>query len=283
MSKEFPKETSILLERVALRVRRLRKDKGMSGKALAEASNLSPRFVAQLEAGQANIAIGRLDKVAKALGVSLGRLLDDRKSDNRALNSIQERLESCDGPTLQRCLQTLEMVLGDKGRTAVALVGLRGAGKSSVGPLVAQNLGVDFIELDSEIEKAAGLTLSEIFALHGEGYYRRLEEQCFVDALRSHPDMVVALSGGFVQNESAWKMVLDRCQAVWLEAAPEDHMGRVLEQGDQRPSAGRENAMEELRAILSARTPLYAQSHHRINTTALGLSGTVKAVSTAIG
>jgi XRE family aerobic/anaerobic benzoate catabolism transcriptional regulator len=282
MVKEIPAETSHLLERVGARVRRLRKAQGVTVRALAEAAGLSPRFIAQLEAGQANIAISRLAGVAKALGVSPGRLLDERNSDNQALLTIQERLEGCDGQTLHRCMQALDMVLGDEGRTAVALVGLRGAGKSTVGPVVAKKMSMPFVELDSEIEAAAGLTLSEIFALHGESYYRRLEERCLVEALSKHPNMVVALSGGFVQNETAWKMVLDRCQTVWLEAAPEDHMNRVLEQGDQRPTAGRENAMDELRSILTARAPLYAQSHHRLNTSMLGLDGTIEGVVAAL-
>ena len=158
---------------------------------------------------------------------------------------------------------------------------LQNGWRDSVYPL-AEKMGVPFVELDTEIEAEAGLTLSEIFALHGEGYYRRLEEQCLVHALSQHPTMVVALSGGFVQNDSAWQMVLERCQTVWLEAIPEDHMSRVLDQGDQRPTAGRENAMEELRAILAARAPRYAQSHHRFNTSSLGLEGAVHAISTAL-
>lgn len=282
MSKALPQETPVLLERVGTRVRRLRKAQGFSGKALAEAADLSPRFIAQLEAGDANIAIGRLAQIAKVLGVSLGSLLDEQKSDHQALSGLLKRLESCEPATVKRAIQALELVLGDQGRTAIALVGLRGAGKSTIGPLVAKQMGVGFVELDTEIESKAGLTLSEIFALHGEGYYRRLEEQCLIHALSQHPTMVVALSGGFVQNDSAWQMVLERCQTVWLEAHPEDHMSRVLDQGDQRPTAGRENAMEELRTILTARAPLYAQSHYRFNTSTLGLDGTVKAINSAL-
>jgi XRE family aerobic/anaerobic benzoate catabolism transcriptional regulator len=282
MSKASRQETSQLLERVGTRVRRLRKKQGLSGKALAEAAGLSPRFIAQLEAGQANIAIGRLEKVALVLGVSLGRLADEPKSDDQALAGLLKRLDGCDPETVRRSIQALELVLGGQGRTAVALVGLRGAGKSTIGPKLAKKMGVPFVELDTEIEAEAGLTLSEIFALHGEGYYRRLEEQCLVHALSQHPTMVVALSGGFVQNGSAWQMVLERCQTVWLEAIPEDHMWRVLVQGDQRPTAGRENAMDELRAILAARAPRYAQSHHRFNTSSLGLEGAVHAICTAL-
>ena len=278
----MPQDTALLLERVGNRVKRLRKKKELSGKALAEAAELSPRFVAQLEAGQANIAIGRLSKIAKVLGVSLGRLLDETKSDDMALSGLISRLEGCDQETIRRAIQALEIVLGDEGQTAVALVGLRGAGKSTIGPLLAHKIGVEFVELDTEIEREAGLTLSEIFALHGEGYYRRLEEQCLVNALSQNPTMVVALSGGFVQNEPAWQMVLDRCQTVWLEAAPEDHMNRVLAQGDQRPTAGRENAMDELRTILSARAPRYAQSHHRFNTSELGLEGTIQSIQASL-
>jgi XRE family aerobic/anaerobic benzoate catabolism transcriptional regulator len=208
-------------------------DLGLTARELAERSGLSRRFVSELEAGRGNISIGRLASVALALKVDPGRLVEGREQ-----------------PAI------------------IALLGLRGAGKTTLGGRLAIALGVPFVELDEAIEDAAGLSLAEIFSLHGEAYYRRVEAELITELLESEGPAVVALSGGIVHNEAAFERVRARCRTVWLRADPQDHMARVLEQGDRRPVAGRADAMQELRTILTAREPLYRTAEFHIDTSA---------------
>jgi len=239
--------TEKLLERVGASVRRTRLARAMTLKELAASSGLSVRFVGQLEAGEANIAIGRLASVAGALGVRMSDLLDEEPR-----------------------------------RDSVALLGLRGAGKSTIGPRVAHSLGVPFVELDERVEEEAGLSLAEIFALHGEPYYRKLEGRCLARLLGDGTPRVIALPGGIVHLEETFALALEQCVTVWLKARPEDHMARVLAQGDRRPVADRPNAMSELRAILAAREPLYAQADVTVDTSRHGLDDSVAAVVAAL-
>ena len=232
-----------LLRRLGARVRALRIAQSLTARSAAERAGLSPRFYAQLEAGQANISIGRLARVASALAATLSDLLAEETTD--------------------------------EARAIVALLGLRGAGKSTIGPQVARILGVAFVELDERVEQAAGLELAEIFALHGEAYYRRLETRCLSELVGAGDGAVVALSGGVVQNPESFELLRRRCTTVWLQATPEAHMLRVLEQGDMRPVTDRTDAMAELRAILSAREPLYGQADIRVDTSAGSLEAAV--------
>jgi XRE family transcriptional regulator, aerobic/anaerobic benzoate catabolism transcriptional regulator len=234
-------EADAMVRRVGARVRARRAELGLTAKTLAESSGLSLRFISQLEAGQANIAIGRLASVAKSLDVSVSALVET----------------------------------GDDQRCAIALVGLRGAGKTTLGQALSGHLTLPFVEVDEEIEAAAGPDLGQIFQLHGEDYYRQLEGRCLDMLLDARPK-VVALSGGVVGNPHAWDVVRDRCTTVWLRATPEDHMRRVVEQGDHRPMADRADAMEELRAILADRAPRYARSEVSIDTSAQPLESTLQ-------
>jgi XRE family aerobic/anaerobic benzoate catabolism transcriptional regulator len=227
-----------LLERVGRRVRDLRSARGFTAKETASRAGLSPRFYSDLEGGKANIAIGRLDAVARALEVSLEDLVRDRAPG-----------------------------AGERDRSEViGLLGLRGAGKSSLGRLAADSLGLEFVELDEHIEEAAGLSLPEIFALHSEAYYRRLTLQCLRALLDSGRPCVIALPGGVLHDEEAHQLLRRRCTTVWLKARPQDHMDRVVGQGDERPMAGRRDAMAELRSILATREPLYRQADLIVDT-----------------
>jgi len=223
-------EAEKMIRQVGSRVRIRRHDLGITAKELAHRSGLSPRFISQLEAGEANIAIGRLASVAFSLEVSVASLVEAQPS------------------------------------RVLVLLGLRGAGKTTLGQRLASAQGIPFVELDERIEEAAGLSLSEIFSLHGEDYYRRLEVDCLRAQLEADEPVVLALSGGVVQNPPAFALVRSSCVSVWLRASTDDHMARVLAQGDRRPMANRDNAMDELRSILVAREPLYAQADGVVDT-----------------
>lgn len=237
-----------MLERVSRRVRARRVELGWTAKQLAERSGLSPRFVSELEAGRGNISIGRLASVAQALAVDPARLVE----------------------------------AVDAARRPIGLLGLRGAGKTTLGRRLARTLRVRFVELDEAIEDAAGLSLSEIFSLHGEAYYRRLELGALTEVVQADGGVVVALSGGIVGNEPAWDLVRSRCRTVWLRADPEDHMQRVLDQGDRRPVAGRVDAMQELRSILAAREPRYREAGIHVETSGRTEDATLRALVEAI-
>jgi XRE family transcriptional regulator, aerobic/anaerobic benzoate catabolism transcriptional regulator len=149
----------------------------------------------------------------------------------------------------------------------IALLGVRGAGKSSVGAALAKRLGVAFVELDQRIEQAAGLPLGELFALHGESYYRRIEHEVLSLLLADPPPMVLATGGSIVNDPTNYALLRARCRTIWLSAQPEDHWNRVIAQGDHRPMAKNPHAFEELRALLTARDKLYARADHTIETT----------------
>ncbi len=214
---------------------------------LADASGLSIRFLSDLERGKGNISIARLAEVARALEVSLGELV-------APLDAERTR------------------------RPSIALVGLRGAGKSTVGRAVAESLGVRFVELDTEIEASAGLPLDQIFEIHGEAYYRRLEREVLLRVLESGKRAVIATGGGIVTDPESWRRLKQKTRTVWLRAAPEAHYQRVMAQGDLRPMKNRPSAMAELRALLTARTPLYAEAEITVDTTRLGVARTIAAV-----
>ncbi len=276
-----PTREPSVLERVGARVRADRIQSGLTAKQLAERSGLSPRFISQLEGGKGNIAIGRLDQVAKALGTPLESLVAESVAGD-IKQAIYTVLRGRRPEELRLALSMLEQLLDVDRPRAVALLGLRGAGKSSVGPLIADLLGLRFVELDQRIEAAAGLSLGEVFALHGEPYYRRLETRCLLALFAEAEPCVVALSGGIVHNDEAFALVRRHTTSVWLKAGPEDHMSRVLDQGDSRPMANRRDAMAELRSILRSREPLYRQADVCVDTSTHSLSGVVTALRSTL-
>lgn len=223
-----------LLAAVAARVRGLRGAKGWTRASLAERSGLSVRFLARIEAGDGNVSLLRLSSLADALETTPEDLL--RADTSRS--------------------------------GVIALVGLRGAGKSTVGPLLARRLSIPFVEMDALIQDAAGLPLDQIFELHGERYYRRLERETLGRVLAEERRAVVATAGGVVNEPSSWDLLRRRATVVWLRARPEDHWKRVVAQGDGRPMAHRPDALAELRAMLAARERIYAQAHLSVDTAA---------------
>lgn len=245
-----------LLERLGMRVRRLRGERGWTLKELADASSLSVRFVSDIEAGRGNVSIVKLAGVADALGVPVATLLEENGHEHPA------------GPAPEG---------------VIALVGLRGAGKSTIGKRLAQRLGIPFQELDARIEADAGLSLAEIFALHGEEYYRRLEVSSLERFLRETDHAVLATGGGIVTNADALALLRERTRVVWLKAKPQDHWDRVVRQGDRRPMEANPRAKAELRVLLKTREPLYRRAHEVVDTSTLGVTGTVEALLERLG
>jgi XRE family aerobic/anaerobic benzoate catabolism transcriptional regulator len=246
------------------RVRTGRARRGMTRRQLAGDSGVSERYLAQLEGGQGNISIGRLRQVAGALGLKLGDLLREGPEAAPELALMQERLARLDGAALARVdtllAEILAQDLGDERQGRIALIGLRGAGKSTLGRGLAERLAVPFIELVAETEAEAGMSAEEIFALSGQTAYRRHERRALEGVIARHELAVIASVGGLVSEAATFERLLAACTTIWLKARPEDHMSRVVAQGDQRPMAGNAEAMEDLRRILAGREALYRKA-----------------------
>jgi XRE family transcriptional regulator, aerobic/anaerobic benzoate catabolism transcriptional regulator len=268
---------SRILKHVGEAVRALRDSKRLSRHDLAESSGVSERFLADLEIGSGNISVARLADVAHALGVTSAALLagnaGDRGSTARA--TIDALLDGRSEAELREVRAWLVGRFQPQAGLVVALLGVRGAGKSTVGAQLARRLGLPFHELDALIEEAAGLTLAEIFELHGEAYYRRLERETLAQLLSSPAGAVVATGGSLVGDKETFKLLRRRAVTVWLKARAEDHWNRVIQQGDQRPMAKNPHAMQELRALLAAREPKYAEADHVIDTSKWSVDVTV--------
>jgi XRE family aerobic/anaerobic benzoate catabolism transcriptional regulator len=232
-----------MLHHIGDRVRATRRDRGESRAALAVRSGLSVRFLAQLEAGAANISVLRLLEVAQALGLGLGDLL-----------GLEPR--SAEAPTA-----------AEQRKPVIALLGLRGAGKSSVGARLARALGVAFFELDALVEERAGLPLEQIFELQGQAAFRRFEREALARFLAATRTGVLATGGGLVTEPETYAFLRRGSTTVWLRTSPEQHWQRVVQQGDRRPMRDNPAAMQELRGLLAARIPLYAQADLTIDTT----------------
>jgi XRE family aerobic/anaerobic benzoate catabolism transcriptional regulator len=250
------------------RVRAARARRGLSRRAAAQAADVSERYLAQLEAGDGNASIVLLRRVATAVGVALPELVgaDEAPVEQRLLRRFFERLPA------HRLEDVIHRLMRDFGqreaarRTRIALVGLRGAGKSTLGAALARELRRSFVELDREIEREAALPLSEIFMLYGQAGYRRIERRCLEQILDHGERLVVAVAGGIVSEPETYHLLLANCYTVWIKASPDEHMSRVVAQGDLRPIDGRAAAMDDLRRILAAREPLYGKADAIVDT-----------------
>ncbi len=256
--------TDAYLRQLGERVRVLRSQRGMTRKALALHAKVSERYLAQLEAGKGNISIVLLRRVARAIGLPVTQLVHDGAEpplDLVLLTQFLERLPAGKlGEARKLVAEHFNAPAEDMRHRRIALIGLRGGGKTTLGALLAQRLGVPFIELDREIERRSGATLSEIFDMFGQETFRRAERDALDDVLRRHPNFVIATSGSIVTEPGTLELLLSSCLTVWLRAEPEDHMNRVMAQGDMRPMAKSGRAMEDLISILKSREPLYAKA-----------------------
>jgi XRE family aerobic/anaerobic benzoate catabolism transcriptional regulator len=272
------------------RVRALRSRRGMTRRAVALAADVSERHLANLEYGIGNVSILVLLQVAGALQCSLAELIGDVTTRTPEWLLLREMLEHRDEATLKRVRVAVGELLGmggaNEGRGSrsprVALVGLRGAGKSTLGQRLADDLGFPFVELSREIEKFAGCSVNEIQSLYGQNAYRRYERRALEEAIQIYPEAVIATPGGLVSDAATFNLLLAHCTTVWLQADPEDHMKRVAAQGDLRPMAASKEAMEDLKGILAGRAAFYSKAELRLDTSAQPLDDTFLALRSLV-
>jgi XRE family transcriptional regulator, aerobic/anaerobic benzoate catabolism transcriptional regulator len=252
------------------RIREARARRGMTRKLLARDSGVSERYLAQLEAGQGNISIALLRQVAQAMGLPLADLVREEPDRPVELTLLIQTLSRLPPKELQEARRLLADAFGpaveSERRHRIALIGLRGAGKSTLGMLLARDLGVPFIELDREIERDCGTQLAEVFDLYGQAAFRRYERRALEAVIERHDRAVIATGGSIVSEPATFDLLLSACYTVWLTAAPEEHMSRVMAQGDYRPMAGNAEAMEDLRQILRGREALYRKADAVVDT-----------------
>ena len=257
------------LHRLGERVRTLRNQRGMTRKSLAQHAKVSERYLAQLEVGKGNCSIVLLRRIARAIGLPVTQLVHDGAEPPLDLVLLTQFLERLPPDMLveARKLVNEHFFSPSEDRRRIALIGLRGGGKSTLGRLLAEHLDVPFIELDREIERRSGANLSEIFDMFGQETFRRAEREALDDVLRQHQHFVIATSGSIVTEPGTLELLLASCFTVWVRAEPEEHMKRVMAQGDMRPMANNARAMEDLVSILKSREPLYAKAEVVLATT----------------
>ena len=258
------------------RTRALRSRRGLTRKGLAQAANVSERHLANVEMGVGNASIQILRQIAQALNCTLAELVGDETASSPEWLMIRETLRGRSEPELAQARAALAGVFGAPAseaarRQRVALVGLRGAGKSTLGRLLAEHWGVPFVELNRSVEAVAGCSLAEIHSLYGPAAYRRYERRALEDTIQRYPRAVIATPGGIVSDPATFNLLLAHCYSVWLRASPEEHMSRVLAQGDTRPMSGNTEAMDDLRRILESRAAFYSKADQVLDTSDMSL------------
>ena len=264
-----PKSEARFLSELGTRVRELRARRGMTRKMLSDEADVSERHLAQLESGEGNVSAVLLRRIAVALGVSVSELFERDSPNSDRNKSIARLLRQLPPHRADDLLARLrhDFETEEKARRSrIALIGLRGAGKSTLGAMLAAKNKIPFIELDREVEKEAGMPLSEIFSLYGQSGYRRIESRSLQNVLERCEHAVISVGGGVVSEKVTFDLLLSNCYTVWIKAQPEQHMSRVMAQGDVRAMFDNDEAMEDLRRILEAREPLYAKADFQLDT-----------------
>jgi XRE family aerobic/anaerobic benzoate catabolism transcriptional regulator len=256
----------------------------MARTALSRAADVSERYLAQLESGEGNASVVLLRRIAIALGMRITDLLEAGEPVTEQ-RQIHRFLSSLPSKRLAEVLNRLTAEFGQEEavrRKRVTLIGLRGAGKTTLGAALAKSMRRRLVELDKEIEREAGISLSEVFLLYGQAGYRRIERRCLERVINSQEDVVLTVGGGIVSEPETYNLLLLNCFTVWVKAAPEEHMARVVAQGDMRPMAGHSEAMEDLRNILVAREPLYGKADAVVDTSASTVEKSFAALQRAV-
>ncbi len=260
-------ESAMLLARVGERVRRARTIKGVSRRVLSEISGVSPRYLAQLEAGTGNISIALLMRVARALDHRIEWLVSEEDPVNSEVWQLTERFRSASPDTRARVVAAFDETTGASARAGrICLIGLRGAGKSTLGKRIGAAFNVPFVELNDEIEALGQMPIGEIMALYGVEGYRKFEAAALAGVFERFDRMVLAVAGGIVSDRDVFETLLSRCHTIWLQASPKEHMDRVRAQGDLRPMAGQPEAMVQLKRILEDRRKSYARADASFDT-----------------
>jgi XRE family transcriptional regulator, aerobic/anaerobic benzoate catabolism transcriptional regulator len=273
------------LKGVGERVRVGRARRGMSRRSLSVASGVSERYLAELERGSGNASLLVLRQIADALGIDVTALVSDQPERPIDLTLAMHQLGRLSATELAEARRIIAQRFPARGAFVdgrVALIGLRGAGKTTLGQLAAQQLAVPFIELDHEVERASGMELSEIFSTRGQPEFRKLERQCLEAIVQRFDSAVIAAGGSLVTEPSTFDLLLSTCFVVWLKATPDEHMDRVMRQGDLRPMSEGPQAMDDLKAILESRATLYAKADAVVATSGKSEKQAVSALIAAV-
>ncbi|MCW2307836.1 XRE family aerobic/anaerobic benzoate catabolism transcriptional regulator [Rhodobium gokarnense] len=260
-------EANGFLDELGAKVKLARARRGMSRKLVSEISGVSPRYIAQLENGKGNISVVLLRQISQAISVPLETLFSDIEPMTGEIAQIVKKLQTASPLEVAR----VQTILGvnseeyDKAERYV-LIGLRGAGKSTLGRMAARELNYPFVELNAEIERQSGMAVDEIFALYGQEGYRKLEKAALDRIACNYNQVVLAAAGGVVSEPETYDLLMSKFVAIWLRASPDEHMSRVMAQGDKRPMADNPEAMEELKEILTSREALYARAPMTVDT-----------------
>lgn len=272
-----------LILRVGERVRKARERKGIPRRILSEVSGVSPRYLAQLEAGEGNISIGLLQRVAIALDHRIEWLIGDEDPWSSEALRVADLFRSANADVQQSVLRTLRPEPAETMRgQRICLVGLRGAGKSTLGSRAGQSLNIPFVELNREIEEQSGMPVDEVMALYGQEGYRKLEAQAISRVIATHETMILAVAGGIVAEPDTYNLLLSHFHTIWVKTSPGEHMLRVRAQGDERPMAGNPEAMEQLKSILTSREALYSKSLAQLDTSGQSVKTSTTALLTLI-